>query len=105
MKLAMQKRCQGCGSCHIEKPMAGLPGADDLSPHSAHAGADIQLWSLAGGACCRAGGHNRPSGALEQSEQLLGDEARPGCIEVAIALCVLAVDEEALRYDEMKIIL
>ena len=40
---------------------------------------------------------NRPS-------SFFGNEARPGGIEMAIALCVLAVNEEPLRHDQMKVI-
>ena len=61
---------------------------------------------LAGGACHGAGRHDWPGGGpLEQTEQLVGDEARPRCIEVAIALRVLAVDEGALRHDQTEVVL
>src|SRR6478735_642302 len=80
-----------------------LVAPTSLSPQSAHAGADIHLGSLAGGACGGTGRHNRPGRLLEQSEQLFGNEARPRGIEVTIALRVLAVDEETLRHDQMQV--
>ena len=76
-----------------------------LSPHPPHAGSDIHLGSSAGGACRGTRGRKRSSCPLEQSEQFLGNEARSGGIEVSTALRVLAVDEEALRYDQMKAVL
>jgi hypothetical protein len=70
-----------------------------------HAGANIHLRSLAGGTCRGAGRHNWPGDPLEQAKQLFGNEARPGGIETTIALRVPAVDEEALRHDQMKVVL
>ena len=76
-----------------------------LTPHPARAGADVQLWSLARGPCCGAGRHNRPRRPFEQTEQFFRNETCPGCIEVAVALRLLAVDEKALRHDQMKVVL
>ena len=53
----------------------------------------------------RTGRHNRPGRSLEQTEQLLGNEARPRRVEMTIALRVLAVDEETLRHDQMEVVL
>src|SRR4029077_6722632 len=75
-----------------------------LSPHSAHAGADIHLGSLVGGTCST-GRDNWPARPLEQTEALFGDEAGSRCIEVTIALRMLAVDEKALRNDQVKVVL
>ena len=68
-------------------------------------GAYIDFGSLAGGTRPGTGRHKRPGRPLEQFQQLFGDEARPGGIEMAIALRVLSVDEEPLRHDQMKVIL
>ena len=58
-----------------------------------------------GGACRGTGAAQRPGRSLEQIEQLFGNEARPRGIDVAVALRVLAVDEEALRHDQMQVVL
>jgi len=42
---------------------------------------------------------------LEQTQQLFGNGSAPGSIEMAIALRVLAVDEDRCRHDQMKVIL
>src|SRR5579863_2653526 len=80
-------------------------GSSILPPHSPHASADIDLGPLAGRACRDTGGDNGPCRALEQSEQLLGYEARPRSVEVTIALRVLAVHEKALRHDQVEVVL
>jgi len=75
-----------------------------LSPHPAHAGADIDahaLSSSARGAPAAIGGQ---LGLVEQAEEAIWDGAGPRCIEVAIALGILAVREETLWYDEMQIV-
>ena len=64
-----------------------------LPPHSSHSGANIHFGPLTGRSRCATG---RPSRLLKQSEQLFGNESRPCCIEVTIALRVLTVDEETL---------
>ena len=48
-----------------------------LSPHTAHAGANIQLWSLTCGACRGTGRSKRPGRSVEQTEQLFWNEPRP----------------------------
>ena len=70
-----------------------------------HAGADVHLGPLAHRT---RGGPNRaewPSRPLEHTEQLFGNEARPGGVEVTIALGILALDEETLGHDKMEIVL
>ena len=54
------------------RPRTRSLGLFRLSPPSAHASTDIQLWSVADGACRDSGRHNWPSRALEQTEQLSG---------------------------------
>jgi hypothetical protein len=48
-------------------------------------------------------GHGFPPCLNDAGKQLFGDEARPGGIEMTIVLRVL--DEEALRHDQMEVIL
>jgi hypothetical protein len=47
----------------------------------------------------------RPGGALELTKQRIWDEARTGGIDVPVARRGLAVSEEALRHDEVQIVL
>src|SRR6266404_4597273 len=67
------------------------------APHAAHAGTDIDTRTLA----CRMGrGSDRwqgPGCLFEQIEQSVGNEARPGCINMAIALRILAVRQIGLN--------
>src|SRR5215216_977630 len=86
-------------------PAFAIEDRGRLTPHAAHAGAYVHLWSLAWRACRGTGRHNGPGRSLEQIEKLFWNEARPGGIEVAVALRVLAVDEEALRHDQMEAVL
>ena len=60
---------------------------------------------LAVRAAVPAGRCKRPGRPLEQSKQLLGDEAGPRCIEVTIALRMRALDEETLGHDQMEVVL
>jgi hypothetical protein len=60
---------------------------------------------LAGGTCRGTRWHNGPGRPLEQTQQLLGNEARPRSIEVTITLRVLAVHKEALWHNKVKVIL
>jgi len=57
------------------------------------------------GAHRRTGRHNRPGSSLEQTQEFSGSEARAKGIEIAIALRVLAVDEEPPRHDQMEVVL
>ena len=50
-------------------------------------------------------GKGRPAGALEQGQQSIGNEAGPRGIDVTVALRMLAMGEEALRHDQMQIVL
>ena len=52
-----------------------------------------------------AGRRQRPCRPLEQAEQPIRNEARARGIDVAVALRILAVGEEALRHHEMQIVL
>jgi enamine deaminase RidA (YjgF/YER057c/UK114 family) len=76
-----------------------------LAPHFAHAGTNIHLGFLAGGACRGAGGYNWPGRALEQTQQFFGNKSRPRGIEMAIAPGMLPVHKEALRHDQMEVVL
>src|SRR5665213_1513755 len=80
------------------------PSTDDvtrqrLSPHPAHAGADVDARALACGSRRGTRRRKRPCGFLEQSEQSLRNEARPRGVDMPVALRMLAVGEEALRYN------
>src|SRR5260221_2203067 len=75
------------------------------SPHSAHSRTDIDAHALARRACRRSRHHLRPCCLLEEVEQSLRDEARPRGIDVAITVRALAMGEEALRDDEVKVVL
>src|SRR6516165_3036863 len=85
--------------------VAALVRESGLAPNPSHASADIDLWALAWAACSGAWRGYRPIRALEQGEQLLGDEAGSRCINVPIALGMLTVCEEALRHHQMEIVL
>src|SRR4029077_1546500 len=67
--------------------------------------ADIYFGSLAGGACRGAGCRDWPGGALKKIKQLFRNEPRPGGVEMAIPLGLLAMNEETLRDHEMEVVL
>ena len=75
-----------------------------LSPHPAHAGADIDAHALSSRSRRTAGRNTRPTCHVEQAEKAIWDKARPRGIEMAIALGTLAVREETLWYDQMQIV-
>src|SRR5271169_52324 len=75
------------------------------TPHAAHASGDIHPDALA-----RATRHelrldDRPGSPFEESEQLVGNKAGARGIDMAVALRVLPVGEEALRNHEVQIVL
>src|SRR5260221_4147976 len=80
-------------------------GQSPSSPDSAHAGTDIDAYTVARRACRGSRHHLGPCCLLEEVEQSLGNEARPRRINVPIAMRAVAMAEEALRADEVKIVL
>src|SRR5438105_14394100 len=76
------------------------------APHPAHPSSNVDAWLLAGGGSRRCVGcRERPSCLLEKSEQTIGDETGSRRINVAVALCMLAVRKKALWHEQMQIIL
>ena len=61
--------------------------------------------AFARGPCTRLRRHYRPCRPFEKAEQSIGNEARSRRIDMPIALRVLPMREEALRHDEVKIVL
>src|SRR6266576_2846655 len=74
------------------------------APHAAHAGADIDPYALAPVSCRQFRGDARPSHPFEKVEQLVRNEAASRGIDMAVALRVLAMGEEALRDHEAEIV-
>ena len=75
-----------------------------LPPAAAHARADIDRRPRRFG-CRLRGGGARPRATLELVEQRFRNEARARGIEVAVAIASLPVNEEALRHDQVQMIL
>src|SRR5262249_16622317 len=80
-------------------------GRSSLSPHAAHAGADIDAHAFARRPYGRSGRRHRPCRALKQAEQRIGNETRPRSVDMPVALRILAMGEETLRHNEVKIVL
>ena len=85
--------------------VAATWGWSGLAPHPAHARADVDARTLACFSRRGAGRYGRPTRALKQSEQLLGNEARPGRLHMPVALRALTMREEPLRHHKMEIVL
>src|SRR5262245_20303184 len=83
---------------------AAIRGCPRSAPHAAQARGDIDRRASAGaGFRLRTGG--RPGAALEAVEHGGGDEARARGVDVAIAVRALLMGEEALRRDQVQVIL
>src|SRR5580704_17892919 len=57
-----------------------------LSPHAAHAGADIDAHAFARRSCGRSRRHHRPGRPLEKAEQSIGNETRTRSVDMPVAL-------------------
>src|SRR5271155_1261706 len=74
------------------------------APHATQASRDIHPDALARASRRELSLGFRPGGPFEESEQLVGNKAGARGIDMAVALRVLRVDEEALRSHEMQIV-
>src|SRR5262249_44985908 len=72
-----------------------------LTPHVAHARADVDFRPLVGSARRTGGSGDGPACALEQSKQAIGNEAGARSVDMAVALRPLPMREKALRNDEV----
>src|ERR1700730_9188315 len=98
-------------------PIRGLPAGpsspnrdctkvpSSLSPHAAHAGADIDAHASACWPYGRFWRRHRPCRSLKKAEQSIGNETRSRSVDMPVALRVLAMGEETLRHNEVKIVL
>src|SRR5215469_5165763 len=76
-----------------------------LAPHTTHASRDIDPNALARVSWHQVSGNVRPGGTFEKAEQLVWNEPCARSIDMAVALRVLAMGEEALRDHQMEIVL
>src|SRR5271154_3329897 len=74
------------------------------APHAPQATRDIQPDALARASRCELRLGLRPGSPFEESEQLVRNKTGARGIDMAIALRVLPVDEEALRSHEMQVV-
>src|ERR1700731_1945522 len=80
-------------------------GPPSLSPHTPHAGADIDAHAFARRPYGRSRRRHRPCRPLKKAEQSIGNETRSRSVDMPVALRILAMGEETLRNNEMKIVL
>src|SRR5262249_40936852 len=76
-----------------------------LSPHSAHALADIHLRKLSGAFPIRRAWRHWPYLAFKEPQKMIWNEARARGVDMTIATGMLTMREEALRDDQVKIVL
>src|ERR1700716_4665894 len=79
-------------------------GPSSLSPHAAHAGADIDAHAFACRPYGRSRRRHRPCRPLKKAEQSIGNETRSRSVDMPVALRSLAMGEETLRNNEVKIV-
>src|SRR6266481_1159852 len=81
------------------------PNGVSPPPHSAHTSADVDALPLARSTRRGARHRQRPRRQFKQPEQTIWNEPRPRGIDVAVTSRMLTVREEALRHDQMQIVL